>query len=160
MKIHLRAIPHEGLVIEKAIQPAEVGLGAQDFRILSPILLTVKAVKAGDELCVSVNAKTLCGYSCSRCLVEVKIERSDTFDIYCDINPKTEFVDISEDIRQELVLAITSGIILCKPACKGICPNCGVNLNEGKCLCPKDLKNPVVMRTDEDPEDNPRRLAL
>ncbi|MFA5261363.1 MAG: DUF177 domain-containing protein [Candidatus Omnitrophota bacterium] len=160
MKIYLRTIPLEGLVIETSIQAGETGLGDKDFRILSPIHLNVKAVKAGDELCVSVNSKTLCGYACARCLAEVKIERADTFDIYCDINSKTEFVDISEDIRQELMLAITSGIILCKPDCKGICPNCGVDLNEGKCHCPKDLKNPVGMRRDDDPEDKPRRIPL
>ena len=160
MKIHLRTIPQEGLVVEESIPAEEFGLGDKDFRILSPIHLNVKAVKAGDELCVSVNAKTLCVYPCARCLGEVQTERDDTFDIYCDINSKTEFVDISEDIRQELVLAITSGIILCKPDCEGICPNCGANLNEEKCHCPKDLKNPVVMRTDDDPEDNPRRLVL
>lgn len=160
MKIYLRAIPPEGLVIEKSIPAEEAGWGDKNFEILSPIRLNVKAVKAGDELCVSVNAKALCGYACARCLAEVKIERSDTFDIYCDINSKTEFVDISEDIRQELMLAISSGIILCKPECKGICPNCGVNLNEQQCQCPQDLKNPVVMRMDDDPEDKPRRLPL
>ena len=28
---------------------------------------------------------------------------------------------------------------LCKEDCKGICPGCGVNLNEGKCSCKKEV---------------------
>ncbi|HPB68999.1 MAG TPA: DUF177 domain-containing protein [Candidatus Omnitrophota bacterium] len=160
MKMYLRTIPPEGLVIEKSMPAEDAGLAGSDFHILSPIHLNIKAVKAGDELCVSVKARTLCGYACARCLAEVKKERADAFDIYCDINPKTEFVDISEDIRQELMLAMTSDIVLCGPDCKGICPNCGMNLNEDACRCPKDLKNPVVMRRDDDPEDKPRRLPL
>ena len=28
-------------------------------------------------------------------------------------------------------------VLLCSPDCKGICPDCGVNLNREKCRCPK-----------------------
>ena len=45
--------------------------------------------------------------------------------------------------RRECVLArevlyLGSAIVfppLCKPDCKGLCPQCGKNLNEGKCGC-------------------------
>ncbi len=160
MRIQVRSISHEGLRIQKSIQAEDIGLAEEEFNVLSPIHLDIKAEKAGDELCVAVKASGVYAFSCARCLNEISREQQNTFDIYCDIDPATDFVDISEDIRQELVLALTSGVILCKPDCQGICPNCGVNLNDESCRCPEDLKNPVVMRKEGDPEDKPRRLAI
>jgi uncharacterized protein len=71
-----------------------------------------------------------------------------------------DFVDITDDIRQELVVALTSGIVLCLPNCKGLCPNCGVNLNEERCHCPRKIKNPVHIRPEDEGDDKPRRIKI
>ena len=31
---------------------------------------------------------------------------------------------------------------LCRPDCKGLCPECGANLNEGMCACSRDEGDP------------------
>jgi uncharacterized protein len=43
-------------------------------------------------------------------------------------------LDLEEVIRQDAVLAAPSHV-LCSPDCRGLCPNCGQNLNEGSCDC-------------------------
>ena len=43
-------------------------------------------------------------------------------------------IDISPAFESALVYA-TPQMILCKPSCKGLCPICGVNLNEETCDC-------------------------
>jgi uncharacterized protein len=43
-------------------------------------------------------------------------------------------VDISEVMRQAVMLAIPLKP-LCKEECRGLCPSCGVNLNEESCDC-------------------------
>jgi uncharacterized protein len=49
-------------------------------------------------------------------------------------NPGMEALDITQDVQDSLVLAIPFKR-LCSEDCKGICPQCGVNLNERSCRC-------------------------
>lgn len=43
--------------------------------------------------------------------------------------------NLQEIIREHIVLALPTQF-LCSPACKGLCPRCGFNLNIGPCSCP------------------------
>lgn len=45
-----------------------------------------------------------------------------------------DVVDFTEVVRGELNLAIPYRV-LCREDCKGLCPRCGANLNEGACGC-------------------------
>ncbi len=44
------------------------------------------------------------------------------------------YLDLAEDVRQYLLLAVPIKLI-CKDDCAGLCPTCGKNLNETKCNC-------------------------
>jgi uncharacterized protein len=44
------------------------------------------------------------------------------------------FIDISDDVRQTAVLTIPLKV-LCRDDCRGLCPKCGMNLNEQQCDC-------------------------
>jgi uncharacterized protein len=44
-------------------------------------------------------------------------------------------------IREEVVLS-QSLLALCKSECKGLCPQCGTNLNESSCQCSKEEADP------------------
>ena len=50
-------------------------------------------------------------------------------------------IDITKDVRDYVLLAIPMKK-LCKEDCKGLCANCGKNLNEGDCNCSKDVIDP------------------
>ena len=39
------------------------------------------------------------------------------------------------DIIRESILAVLPLKILCKDDCRGLCPKCGKNLNQGQCDC-------------------------
>lgn len=44
-------------------------------------------------------------------------------------------IDLSEALRQHFLLAVEI-VPICRTDCKGLCPTCGVNLNEETCACP------------------------
>jgi uncharacterized protein len=44
-------------------------------------------------------------------------------------------------IRAETMLAVASGV-LCQEDCQGLCPTCGVNLNQTTCHCAEDTVDP------------------
>ena len=44
-------------------------------------------------------------------------------------------------LRDDILLELPSKF-LCKESCKGLCPKCGKNLNEGKCSCSEKETDP------------------
>ncbi len=54
---------------------------------------------------------------------------------------ETGFLDLAPVLREDLLLS-TPIRPLCRPDCKGLCPNCGQDWNEGPCGCEKEDINP------------------
>ncbi len=52
-----------------------------------------------------------------------------------------ENIDIEDDVKQFIILSIPMKP-LCKEDCKGLCPICGKNLNEGECKCSREAEDP------------------
>lgn len=51
------------------------------------------------------------------------------------------FIDLKPILREEGILAVPIQM-LCEPDCKGLCPQCGKNLNEGACECDLEHRDP------------------
>lgn len=49
-----------------------------------------------------------------------------------------QILDLDRLATEDLLLNLPTKI-LCKEDCKGICPQCGKNLNEGPCQCQKEI---------------------
>lgn len=98
--------------------------------------------------------------TCSRCLntfaqpLKVKFEEEylPTVDVHTGtpLEPpesgtftidKNHILDIDEAIRQYALL-VTPMKPLCRQDCRGLCPQCGKNLNEGACTCPAPERDP------------------
>lgn len=45
-------------------------------------------------------------------------------------------IDLGPHIREEVVLSMPIRL-LCEEGCKGLCPGCGIDLNDGECICGK-----------------------
>jgi len=50
-------------------------------------------------------------------------------------------LDVREIVRQSLMLALPM-VPVCRTTCKGLCPNCGQNWNEGECDCREQELDP------------------
>ena len=50
-------------------------------------------------------------------------------------------LDLAPLLRAEIMLASTNGV-LCREDCKGLCPECGTNLNHATCNCSMDMIDP------------------
>ena len=79
---------------------------------------------------------------CSRCLADLGLSiSSDVDEIYQrvpendDVYPlEGDQLDLRPMVRETVLLAIPEAP-LCSPACKGLCPVCGVDLNQATCGC-------------------------
>ena len=86
---------------------------------------------------------------CDKCANEVSTQISLPFDqiFFKDSSDKEEAylytdsrLDLTKAICDEIVLSLPTNL-LCKESCKGLCPKCGINLNEHQCDCDTSREN-------------------
>lgn len=89
---------------------------------------------------------------CVRCLTQIsQTLQSQVEQLYeFPPDPQAEFVvsesghiDLASFLREDMILSRPLRS-LCKPDCKGLCPQCGKDLNEGACDCVKEDINPQM----------------
>jgi uncharacterized protein len=68
---------------------------------------------------------------------EREVEEDDLATAFYD----DEQIDLTQLIMEQLQLALPMKA-LCSDACKGLCPNCGTNLNTGSCGCNLKWEDP------------------
>ena len=68
---------------------------------------------------------------------EVELSQDDlTTAFYRD-----QTLDLAEMVREQFYLALPMRP-LCREECKGLCPQCGTNLNQGTCACDVRWEDP------------------
>lgn len=126
---------------------------AQDYpdvhRFLQPVKVsgTVTNVKGSFEVCAKCGTRLV--MSCSRCLEPVEVEAQfDLDEIYSNTGNEEEAetfageaLDLTSAIKRNLLLNLPMKVI-CKEDCKGLCPICGSNLNQGDCGCDTSYIDP------------------
>ncbi len=65
-------------------------------------------------------------------------DSGDPNDIYL-VDTRNQEIDTFEVLRQEILLHFPQTPV-CSTGCKGICQNCGKELNKGKCSCTNDTE--------------------
>lgn len=84
------------------------------------------------EFLLCFTGETKMSSSCDRCLEACK---SEIHIDYCEqLDDETMEMSLEEVARQEFILQRPLQI-LCSHDCKGLCIQCGANLNEGDCDC-------------------------
>ncbi len=137
VKVHVEDIPLEGLELTEEISPGKISLdlASQGIIFVAPVNTKAKILKSGSEVFAEVKLEGPLEYTCSRCLAKFQKVFKKTFNLSREVKPG-DVLDINEDIRQEMMVDYPMKL-LCKADCKGLCPNCGQNLNVGNCDCKK-----------------------
>ncbi|HAH21982.1 MAG: hypothetical protein A2Y00_08065 [Omnitrophica WOR_2 bacterium GWF2_43_52] len=135
MNIDLKQLPEgEPLTLIESLTPEGLDVEIAGVHLVYPIEIKAQVLKLQEVLDIKVALKAKVRLECSRCLVEIESLLRKDFRIDCPISKADTAVDITEDIRQELILEYPLKP-LCTPECKGLCAQCGKNLNEGDCKC-------------------------
>jgi uncharacterized protein len=101
----------------------------------TPVSYDLFAQVVTETLLVSGSLRLKAEVQCVKCaeLFEVEVVESNyTFD--AEVDEKSEQVDLTEDIREAIILAFPSYPV-CRDGCKGLCPQCGADRNRGECDC-------------------------
>ncbi len=164
MKILIEDIPEDGLDLEVREQGSVIKRhGRFDFDIDGEVSASLSLTRAGVLVIVEGDLSATVLPKCSRCLKEFRsvVDKHLRESIVLGEPPAGETELTSEDIEIEYLSGdeidtldvLTEQIALeakvkplCSPQCKGLCPKCGADLNQGDCNC-----KPVEAGQDIDP---------
>ena len=124
-----------------------------DFSFEGPVTAEGSLVYTGVCYRVHGTVKAVKHFVCDRCLADCCQEQVHEFvEEYrseeCGTEDSAEaeiFTGDSIDVEalvRDTLLASQSLSKLCRPDCKGLCPVCGKNLNEGDCGCDRFVPDP------------------
>ncbi|MDF7801520.1 DUF177 domain-containing protein [Pontiellaceae bacterium B1224] len=136
MKILVARIPEEGSNYE-GDDPGSIIEVEQEQFIKNPkdVHYELYAQRVSDELIVRGTLDVDVDLQCARCseFFSTTVSVSDFLRAY-PAPDGTDSVDITEDFREEILLHVP-GFPICGEDCKGVCSQCGVDLNKGSCEC-------------------------
>ena len=160
MQFRLRDLPEtrEFSLTEAFLRDALAAIPGQatlDDPNLGTVAVTVEVVEEQGTVLARGSLQGSAKVACSRCLGPVALPIDDHFTLTFlphddhvdgedveleddDIDVAThdgELVDIAPVLRDHVVLSVPYAP-LCAETCKGLCANCGAELNEGPCECP------------------------
>lgn len=132
------------------IPAGDPAFASDEVKIVAPIKVRGRLSRAGEgSYYWRVSFETTLKAECRRCLTPTLVPLSESAGVILStdpkategegfylIAPKARDIDLTEPLREEFLLALPH-FVECRPDCKGLCPTCGADLNEGPCRCAK-----------------------
>lgn len=154
--------PAESSTFEGTYDMGEFDFGPDNYKTIEPLRWNALVTNVGGALLVSGSITGTVSTECSRCLDSVEYDVEGELEGYLiipgeseepegmdedefDYLPENNQLDF-EPILKAAVLVDLPYVPLCSDDCKGLCAQCGANLNDGACDC-KPIEDDVV-RTD------------
>jgi len=113
------------------------------FKTAEPVQVDYELIRLEKSILGVFKANVVIEMECSRCLSLYSFENVIKFEREFSKFSGEEFlpiknfeIDVSEPLREEILLSLPIKP-LCSLKCKGLCPNCGQNLNIMLCNCKK-----------------------
>jgi uncharacterized protein len=135
----------------------------EDLRFAEPLAGSLTFQNSGDLLRITGRVRTVLEIACARCLADVRFpidlqvdeglpisevthpdakpKEGEEFDTFIPsiihLDAGRPILDVDELLRQQIVSEVPIRT-LCGAACRGLCPRCGADLNQGPCACPPE----------------------
>jgi uncharacterized protein len=154
MRIEIENLENAGGNFSREYQTDELTFDEQDLRLVEPVRVSGRIRRKNEKVELRGKLATRVAVPCGRCLKVVEfplaVEFSERFtpavawknEEQHELDPEDldlavfdgQGIELDDLVKEEIVLAMP-GHTLCQEACKGLCPNCGNDLNESSCAC-------------------------
>ncbi|MDO5562199.1 MAG: DUF177 domain-containing protein [Synergistaceae bacterium] len=166
-RLVLSAVPKDGEPFEENFSlsaDAPIDYWAQLYKLIKPLDVDVEASRVNGRLLVQIKIATEAETLCSRCLEPARVAINGELRYLYSLRPdehtdeENEYgqdgeaglilldswedeIDLSGPIWEVLITSLPSRA-LCSENCRGLCPQCGANLNKVTCGCKTDDADP------------------
>lgn len=147
--------------LDRTLQPADLSQEGEAYRVVAPVRLICGVHKDHTRFRLTGTVKGEMELDCSRCLEPFRVPVDLRFDhLYLphteasavveqeveDDDLETSYyqddqIDLGELVREQFYLTLPMKP-LCIEDCKGLCPQCGTNLNLSVCGCKQVWEDP------------------
>jgi uncharacterized protein len=156
LKVQELVSRQQPLELQGTLDMTDLFRNSPEYKPLTPMKYDLVARAADDRILVSGQLTCDVRMQCSRCLDNfdetIRVSFEEQFRIARDgetglieddeaVPVTEERIDLSPYLAEELVVQLPYAP-LCKEDCKGLCPDCGVNLNEQSCDCNTEKVDP------------------
>jgi uncharacterized protein len=158
LKFNVAQLLRELIGAERAYTFSESRLGLDDDLALQDIEGKVRFTRTASGVLTDMVAQGVVHLECTRCLKPVdqliNVRIYDEFHSQIEVStgaplPKPDeedpffidelhMIDLGEAIREYALLELPMQS-LCKPDCKGLCPQCGIDRNVEQCSCDNEV---------------------
>ena len=145
----------------RSFQPSELGTEGDVYKVVEPVDLSFEINNDKDRFRLIGDVRTTLELGCSRCAEAFRLPVDSHFDLRYwpiadasteadaeigDDDLETSYysddqIDLNELMREQFYLALPMKP-LCREDCRGLCPQCGTNLNTGACGCTPTWEDP------------------
>lgn len=152
--ITMKALEKGPVTLHVDCAPARLELKDPQFGFVSPVVGEVGFSLANPRVIATGTLETDVTTQCVRCLGDASLHVvAPVHTLYENeklirdsrseqVSPEEEvavpfngdWIQPEDELREAIMLELPS-LPLCDEACKGLCPKCGINLNEGTCNC-------------------------
>jgi len=135
IRVNVKHIVEEGLSITGNLPPSIFDMGESDrLNSSNPLAYDLIVLPTADNILVRGTLRTTLRCRCDRCLryYDHLVENPDVCLFYEEVTD--DFLDLTDDVREDILLGFPQKC-LCIPDCRGLCPECGHNLNLRECDC-------------------------
>jgi len=146
-------------IVNEQLDVSKLFHDRQDVVSTGPLHIQLKLTPEGDVVIVEGNLEIDMELACSRCLEPTKSHSSIPFAEHFKLASSESTEEVSEDEEsdvielgddhldlqlyvEEYLLLFMPFAPLCKADCKGLCAQCGTNLNEEQCTCSNEKIDP------------------
>ncbi|MEW6523456.1 MAG: DUF177 domain-containing protein [Bacillota bacterium] len=156
MKVNIVSLlddPVQSLAVDGQISLERLEEAGGWVEFATPVAVHARLSSTGRGILAEGQASAVARLECSRCLASYELPVGALFAVEfrkeagaspgkestateVEIQPLTgNYVELADTVRQSLILALPMKP-LCQENCRGLCPECGVDLNQGRCRCP------------------------
>lgn len=150
LKVSLAAVDRGEVQLREEVPPDHPMWTDSGVELSAPLGVDLTAQSVGEGVLVRGSLRGALRMACRRCLAPV--EQAVETDVYLlfmaptgeegeeedgEVYPlpaRGDELDLTDAVREQTLLAVPQ-YALCQEECRGLCPSCGANLNEGACEC-------------------------
>ncbi|MBP5638780.1 MAG: DUF177 domain-containing protein [Victivallales bacterium] len=150
--VHVTDIPSEGVDLDGEVPFKNLDIEEDDVtRLPWPMNFHLHLTQLGGDLLVTGKISASVELMCDRCAEFSRHELSASDVCHRYENVAGEVVDLTDGLREDILITFPQ-THLCSEDCKGVCPHCGKNLNEGPCDCVEEQEDDAEEDAGEDEE--------
>ena len=156
LSFHLVDLPPEGVRLAGQATAEDLRIESEEYLDFSaPFVydLRLMPVGASQDVYLQGSVSTVIHAVCDRCGRPVTLALAENHVLHEYEKALGKVIDLTDDIRED-ILSVLPARFLCREDCRGLCPYCGQDLNEGACDC----RPPAFEEDGGEPGDDPWQM--